>query len=103
MIFWKKMMKIITIWEKIYQVKRTFFNMLIPMSSQKYTAQPKEQKPVKVDDFNEIEEKQVKERAEKRKQKRREVAESNKLLKKRENKRNLRRKKINAETFEWTK
>ena len=41
-----------------------------------------EQKPIKVDDFNEIEEKQVKERVEKRKQKRREVAENNKLLKK---------------------
>ena len=44
-----------------------------------------EQKPIKVDDFNEIEEKQVKERVEKRKQERREVAENNKLLKKREN------------------
>ena len=41
-----------------------------------------EQKPIKVDDFNEIEEKEVKERVEKRKQKRREMAESNKLLKK---------------------
>ena len=38
-----------------------------------------EQKPVKVDDFNEIEEKEVKERFEKRKQKHREVAENNKL------------------------
>ena len=42
-----------------------------------------EQKPINnVDDFNEIGEKEVKERAEKRKQKQREVAESNKLLKK---------------------
>ena len=42
-----------------------------------------EQKPInKVDDFNKIGEKEVKERAEKLKQKRREVAESNKLLKK---------------------
>ena len=41
-----------------------------------------EQKPVKVDDFNETEEKQVKKQVEKRKQKRREMAENNKLLKK---------------------
>ena len=41
-----------------------------------------EQKPINIDDFNEIEEKEVKERAEKRKQKQREVAEKNKLLKK---------------------
>ena len=34
-----------------------------------------EQKPIKIDDFNEIEEKEVKERVEKRKQKQREVAE----------------------------
>ena len=39
-----------------------------------------EQKPINVDDFNEVEEKEVKERVEK--QKRREVAEKNKLLKK---------------------
>ena len=32
-----------------------------------------EQKPINVDDFNEVEEKEVKERVEKRKQKRREV------------------------------
>ena len=38
------------------------------------------QKPINVDDFNEVEEKEVKERVEK--QKRREVAEKNKLLKK---------------------
>ena len=42
-----------------------------------------EQKPIKIDDFNEDEEKNVKERVEKQKQKRREVAENNKLLKKR--------------------
>ena len=41
-----------------------------------------EQKPMKVDNFNEIEEKEVKERVEKRKQKRWEVAKKNKLLKK---------------------
>ena len=47
-----------------------------------------EQKPVTIDDFNEVEEKEVKERVEKRRQKRREVAEQNKLLKKKkENKR----------------
>ena len=40
-----------------------------------------EQKPVKVDDFNETEEKQVKKQVEKRKQKR-EMAKNNKLLKK---------------------
>ena len=39
-----------------------------------------EQKPIKIDDFNEAEEKDVKERAEKRKRKRREVAEKNKLF-----------------------
>ena len=43
-----------------------------------------EQKPIKTHDFNEIEEKQVKEWVENRKQKRREVAENNKLLKKKE-------------------
>ena len=45
-----------------------------------------EQKPIKIDDFNEAEEKEVKERIEKRKIKRREVAEKNKLLKKKEKK-----------------
>ena len=44
-----------------------------------------EQKPVNVDDFNEVEEKDVKEKVEKQKQERREVAEKNKLLKEREN------------------
>ena len=39
------------------------------------------QKPINIDDFNEVEEKEVKE-VEKQKQKRREVAEKNKLLKK---------------------
>ena len=43
-----------------------------------------EQKHVKVDDFNETEEKQVKKQVEKRKQKRREMAENNELLKKEE-------------------
>ena len=41
-----------------------------------------EQKPIRIDNFNEIEEKQVKERVEKRKQKCCEKAENNKLLKK---------------------
>ena len=41
------------------------------------------QKPILVDDFNEVEEKEVKERVEKGKLKRGEVAEKNKLLKKR--------------------
>ena len=45
-----------------------------------------EQKPMKIDDFNEAEEKEVKERIEKGKMKRREVAEKNKLLKKRKKK-----------------
>ena len=44
-----------------------------------------EEKPVNVDDFNEVEEKEVKERVEKQKQKRCEVAEKIKLLKEREN------------------
>ena len=41
-----------------------------------------EQKPINIDDFNEIEENEVKERVEKQKQKWREVAEKDKLLKK---------------------
>ena len=41
-----------------------------------------EQKPINMDQFNETEETEVKERVEKRKQERREVAEKNKLLKK---------------------
>ena len=40
-----------------------------------------EQKRINVDDFNEVEEKEVNERVEKRKEKRQEVAEKNKLLK----------------------
>ena len=50
-----------------------------------------EQKPINTDDFNETEEKEVKERVEKRKQKRRDVTEKNKLLKKkqREEEKNL--------------
>ena len=43
------------------------------------------QKSVNVDDFNEVKEKEVKERIEKRKQKRCEVTEKNKLLKQKEN------------------
>ena len=47
-----------------------------------------EQNPIKIDEFNETGEKEVKERIERRKQKRTKVAESNKLfLKKRKNKR----------------
>ena len=45
-----------------------------------------EQKPINVDDFNEVKEKEVKERIEKRKQKRQEVAKKNKLLKKKKKK-----------------
>ena len=43
-----------------------------------------EQKPIKIDDFNEAYEKEVKERVEKAKIKRREVVEKNKLKKKKE-------------------
>ena len=47
-----------------------------------------EQNPIKIDEFNETGEKEVKERIERRKQKRTKVAESNKLFfKKRKNKR----------------
>ena len=52
-----------------------------------------EQKPISIDQFNEIEEAKVKERVEKRKQKRREVAEKNKLLKKKTTWRNKSEKK----------
>ena len=38
------------------------------------------QKPIKIDDFNEAEQKEIKDHVEKRKLKRREVAEINKLL-----------------------
>ena len=41
-----------------------------------------EQKPIKIDDFNEDEEKEVEDRVEKQMQKRREAAENNKFLKK---------------------
>ena len=41
-----------------------------------------EQKPINVDEFNDVEENEVSERIKKRKEKRREVAEKNKLLKK---------------------
>ena len=43
-----------------------------------------EQKPIKIDGFNDEEEKEVKERVEETKMKRREVAEKNKLLKRKE-------------------
>ena len=53
-----------------------------------------EQKAIKIDEFNETEEKEVKERIERRNQKRTKVAESNKLFfKKRKNKRTIRKKK----------
>ena len=39
-----------------------------------------EQKPIKIDDFNKAEEKEIKERIEIRKIKRREIAENNKLF-----------------------
>ena len=45
-----------------------------------------EQKPIKIDDFNEAEEKEIKEPVQKRKIKRIQVAENNKLLKKKEKK-----------------
>ena len=49
-----------------------------------------EQKPIKVDDFNETEEKEIKKRVKKRKLKRREVAGQNKLKKETEkNKRKI--------------
>ena len=53
-----------------------------------------EQKPINVDDFNEVEEKEVKERFEKRKQRRQEVPEKNQTVEKKkknhENRKNLR-------------
>ena len=48
-----------------------------------------EQKPIKIDHFNDEEEKEVKERVEKRKLKRREVTEKNKLLKKKKRSRKM--------------
>ena len=51
-----------------------------------------EQKPINVDDFNEVKEKEVKERVEKWKQKRQEVAKKNKLLKKKKKKTKNRKK-----------
>ena len=50
-----------------------------------------EQKTIKIDDFKEAEEKEVREHVEKRKIKRREVAQKNKLFKKRKNKRKIRK------------
>ena len=53
-----------------------------------------EQKPVNIDDFNDTEEAEVKQRVEKRKEKRRAVAEKNKLLrKKRKTEKNKRKEK----------
>ena len=48
-----------------------------------------QQKPVNIDNFNEVEEKEIKERVEKWKQKRCEVAKKYKLLKKKENWKNI--------------
>ena len=59
-----------------------------------------EQRPIEVDDFNEIEKKQIKEWVEKRKQKRREVAEKNKPLnKKRKQEKSKEDEKKNVKTF----
>lgn len=57
-----------------------------------------EQKPIKIDDFNDEEEKEVKERVEKRKMKRGKVAEKNKLLKKRKGSRTTRKMKKECAT-----
>ena len=55
-----------------------------------------EQKPLKIDDFNEAEEKEVKEHVEKRKIKRREIVEKNKLVKKkRKNKNKIKKQRKN--------
>ena len=53
--------------------------LIMKQSEKKYIY---EQKPVNIDDFNESEEAEVKQRVEKRKEKRRAVAEKNKLLRK---------------------
>ena len=50
-----------------------------------------EQKSIKIDDFNEFKEREVKERIKKRIMKGREVAEKDKLLKKKKNKRKIRK------------
>ena len=50
-----------------------------------------EQKPIKIDNFNEAEQKEIKEHIEKRKLKRREVAENNKPTKKKRNKTKIKR------------
>ena len=55
-----------------------------------------EQKPIKIDDINEAEEKEVKEHIEKRKRNRREVAEKKNLLKKRKNKNKTKKQKKNC-------
>ena len=54
-----------------------------------------EQKPINVDDFNEIKKKEVKNKNKNG----REVAEKNRLLKKKENRRNLKKREKNVETF----
>ena len=59
-----------------------------------------EQKTVTIDDFNEVEKKEVKERVEKRRQKRRKVAEQNKLLQKKETGGNKKKRKGHVRTFE---
>ena len=53
------------------------------------------QKAIKIDDFNEVKEKEIKEHVGKRKIKKREVAEKNKLKKKRKNKRKRKKLKKN--------
>ena len=61
-----------------------------------------EQKPINIDYFNDVEEKQVKECVEKRKQKRREVAEKNKMVNKNKEKKtggNKNKRKGHLETF----
>ena len=50
-----------------------------------------EQKPINIDEFNDVEETEVRERVKKRKEKRREVAGKKKLLKKKKNRNNLRK------------
>ena len=54
-----------------------------------------EQKPIKIDDFNEAEEKEIQERVEKRKMKQKEVAEKNKPFLKKKNKRKTKKLKKN--------
>ena len=60
--------------KKIEQLEKNPQNYEVFITKRVY-----EQKPIKIDDFNEAEEKEVKERVEKREIRRREVAEKNKL------------------------